>query len=371
MVTNAPVRSAPPREGVRRVESMPQYLEAVRLCLDGSSSPLDWHRLAFTDAREVARFLGVNRADLDDPFDRKRLDHLLAEAVSYVRRHFGYRIPPEVECPDRYEDLFLLASEPRLGRPQVLACVVLKLMHVLNHLEAHSLLHESAIRESEIERAVEQCLMLAAEAMMANGVPITSFVGNRKSRDSTITKLVVKRDITAGEILDRVRFCMITDGEDDIVPALAHLLRHVLPFNHVLARESVNTLVDLDHWLSDQRGLRSLYMSVPTSGDSRAQRVNEFSSDGYRAVNFAVEVPVRLDRLASQADRSFEPAQGRVVYVQAELQVMDSETARNNDLGDNSHQQYKLRQRRAAERRLSGQIDGHDDGSRNDLVKGR
>ena len=355
----------PPEEGRQRVELMPQYLEAVRLCLDDSSSPLDWHRLAFRDAREVARFLGVNRADLDDPFDRARLDHLLAEAVSYVRRHFGYRIPPEVEYPERYEDLFLLASDTRLKRPQVLACVVLKLMHVLNHLDAHSLLHESAIRESEIERAVERCLMREADTMMANGVPISSFVGNRKSRDSTITKLVVKRDVTAGEILDRVRFCMITAEEDDIVPALGHLLRHVLPFNHVLARESVNTLVDLDRWLSGQQGLRSLYTAVHASEDPHSRRVNEFSSDGYRAVNFVVEVPVRLDRLPSQADRTFEPAQGRVVYVQAELQVMDSATARNNEVGDNSHQQYKLRQRRAAERRLSGRINGHVGGPAN------
>jgi len=356
MVIDALVRPVPPVEGWQRDELMPQYLDAVRLCLDASSSPLDWTRLSFTAASEVVRFLGVNRADIDDPFDRDRLAHLLAEAVSYVRRHFGYRVPPEIERPDSYPDLFLLASREGFGRPQVLACVVLKLMHVINHLEAHSLLHESAVSETELERAVERCLMRAAESMMADGVPITSFVGNRKSRDSTITKLVVKRDITASEILDRVRFRMITATEHDIVPALAHLLRFVLPFNHVLARESVNTLVDLDRWLAGEQGIRALYTSMPAS--TAARKVNEFSSDDYRAVNFVAEVPLRLDRLSSQVDRTFEPDQGRVVYVQAELQVMDRETARNNEVGDNSHQQYKMRQRRAAERRLCGSING-------------
>jgi len=360
MVINAPVRPAPPPEERQRDELMPQYLEAVRLCLDGTSSPLDWRRLAFTDPREVVRFLGVNRADLDDPFDRERLTHLLAESVSYVRRHFGYRVPPEIERPERFEELFLLASGAQVERPQVLACVVLKLMHVINHLEAHSLLHESAISETELERAVERCLMRAAESMMAEGVPIISFEGNRKSRDSTITKLVVKRDITAAEILDRVRFRMITDDEDGIVPALAHLMRHVLPFNHVLARESVNTLVDLDRWLEGQRGVRALYRSIHAADGPAPKKFNEFSSDDYRSVNFVVEVPLRLDRLPSQAGRSFEPGQGRVVYAQAELQVMDRETARTNELGDNSHQQYKLRQRRAAERRLSGHVGDHD-----------
>jgi uncharacterized protein (TIGR04552 family) len=343
---------APP--GWRSQDLMPQYLEAVRRCLDGSSH-LDAYRLHFTTESEIRRFLSVNLADLADPFDQARFRHLHAEAIAYIRRHFGYRIPEAVEHLARPEDLFLAASGDHPTKTQVLACVLLKLMHVINHLDAHSLLRETSIGENELEREVERRLMRAAREMADEGVPLVSFTGNRKGRDALITKLVVKRDTTAADVLDRVRFRLVTPKRDDIVPALAYLMRHVLPFNHTLARASVNNLVDLDAWLADQDGLRQLALELPgpVEGTSHLERlVNEFSSDDYRIVNFVAEVPLRMDLFASQTDNSFTPDLGRITYMQAELQVVDLATSRSNELGDNAHDQYKRRQRQAAEHRL-------------------
>ncbi len=332
-----------------------QYLDAARLCLDGSSV-LDWFRLRFTDMEEVHRFLAVNRADPDDPFDAARLRHLHREALHHIDEHYGYRVPRSVAAPDRIEDLFRLASRSgRLRRPQVLACVVLKLMHVLNQLEAHTLLQETAVSEAELGTHVERALMQAGQGMMADGVRLASFYGNRKSRDSMLTKLLVKRGATAGDILDRVRFRFVTDTRDDIVPAIAHLIQRVLPFNHVLARESVNNLVDLRAWLAAHPRLRGMATALHPSLDEvegHSSAVNEFSGDSYRIVNFVVEVPVRLDQLRSQAGRRFTPRKGRVVYVQAEIQILDRETSFLNEQGDNSHVLYKQRQQRAADRRL-------------------
>lgn len=354
MVTFAPVRPAMSPGEWHSEDLMPQYIEAVRRCLDGSSH-LDAYRLHFTTESEIRRFLRVNLADLDDRFDRARFRHLHAEAIAYVRRHFGYRIPEAVEYLERPEDLFLSASGDHPTKTQVLSCVLLKLMHVINHLDAHSLMHESAISENELEREVERRLMRAAREMAEDGVPLVSFTGNRKNRDALITKLVVKRDTTAADVLDRVRFRLVTPTRNDIVPAMAYLLRHVLPFNHTLARASVNNLVDLDAWLNDQDGLRQLALALPgpVDGGTHLERlVNEFSSDDYRIVNFVVEVPLRMDLFASQTDSTFTPDLGRVSYVQAEIQVVDLATSHSNELGDNAHDKYKHRQREAAEQRL-------------------
>ena len=354
MVTFAPVRPAISERDWRREDLMPQYIEAVRRCLDGTSH-LDAYRLHFTTESEIRRFLRVNLADLEEPFDRARFHHLHAEAIAYVRRHFGYRIPEAIEHLERPEDLFLSASSDHPTKTQVLACVLLKLMHVINHLDAHSLLHETSIGENELEREVERRLMRAARDMADAGVPLVSFTGNRKNRDALITKLVVKRDTTAADVLDRVRFRLVTPKRDDIVPALAYLLRHVLPFNHTLARASVNNLVDLDAWLAGQDGLRQLALELPSPSDggSHLERlVNEFSSDDYRIVNFVVEVPLRLDLFASQTEGTFTPDHGRVCYVQAELQVLDLATSQRNEQGENAHERYKQRQRTAAEQRL-------------------
>ena len=332
----------------------PQTVEAVRRALDGASH-LDAYRLQFDSIDEIRRFLRVNLADLDDSFDQARFRHLHAEAMGYVRRHFGYRIPAAVEYLDRPEGLFLAASGDHPTKTQMMACVLLKLMHVINHLDAHSLMHETAIGENELEREVERRLMRAARDMAEVGVPLVSFTGNRKNRDALITKLVVKRDTTAADVLDRVRFRLVTPEREDIVPAMAYLLRHVLPFNHTLARASVNNLVDLDRWLDEREGLRQLALELPGPQDGRsnlARLVNEFSSDDYRIVNFVVEVPLRLDLFASQTDRSFTPDLGRITYVQAEIQVVDLATSHANELGDNAHDKYKHRQRTAAEQRL-------------------
>ena len=326
MVTTAPLRPEPTESVRLRDELLPQCVEAVRLCLEGGS-PLDLYRLQFEGIEQVTRFLDVNQADVEDPFDRSRLAHLHGEAVGFVRRHFGYRIPMEVARPERTEDLFLLAGGDTVSKTQVVSCVVLKLMHVINHLEARSLLHRTAISEAELEHEVERRMMGTASRMMAEGVPVTSFHANRKSRDSMITKLVVKRESTAAEILDRVRCRVVTREREDIVPVLAWLLRRVLPFNHVLAGQTINNLVDLDDWLGAHPSLRTLAtMLHPPAGPS-ASAINLHSADSYRTVNFVVEMPVRLDRMPSQQLRTFDPATGRVVYVQADLLLLDRASA--------------------------------------------
>lgn len=354
MTTSVSLRPIDPGVARRNADLSVQYLDAVRLCIDGSS-PLDWYRLHFTDREQVRLFLGINRADPGDPFDRTRLGHLHRQAMRYLERHFGYRLPANVAEPERIEDLFLISSEEtRFRRSPMLACVLLKLMHVINHLEARSLMHETAVSEAEIELRAEHRLLRAAREMKLAGVPIDYFHGNRKSRDSMITKLLVKPGTTAATILDRVRFRVVTLGPADLVPTLAHLLRHVLPFNHLLTNKSVNNLVDLDAWLDDQVDLRALSGELhSSSADADAGRpYNEFSSSGFRIINFIAEVPVRLDQLPSQAGRDFDPRTGRVVYVKAEFQLVDVETARRNEAGVNCHNAYKRRQHRAAEERL-------------------
>ena len=125
-------------------------VEAVRLILRGGS-PIDWHRLNYQELEEVDDFLRVNLLDPTDGRDMERLQYLHREAVRYLKRNFNFRFPVEVEQPEDVRHLFLYASEQgRLNRVQVLACVVLKTMHTINHLQARELLLETAISEAEL-----------------------------------------------------------------------------------------------------------------------------------------------------------------------------------------------------------------------------
>jgi len=143
-----PNRLHPPSTSWRGVADLgvPEF-EALRLVLRGGSV-VDWRRLEFRDAKEVDAFLGLNLFDLEDAKDERRLRAILAQAVDYLRTAFGYRVADPVSRPEDLRTLFLLASgaaEPQKYRR--IACVVLKVMHVIHHLEARELLFRTALRD--------------------------------------------------------------------------------------------------------------------------------------------------------------------------------------------------------------------------------
>src|SRR4051812_25230496 len=67
-------------------------LAGIRNLLRGGSV-IDWHRVYFTDRAEVDRFLRVNELDPESAPDMGRLDDLRSEAVEYLERHLGFRLP--------------------------------------------------------------------------------------------------------------------------------------------------------------------------------------------------------------------------------------------------------------------------------------
>lgn len=339
-------------------------IEALRLVLYGGSV-IDWHRLSFSDRDRVRRFLKTNGFDLDDRRDVARLGYLHQEAMDYLRRHFSFRFSRVVSSPESVEDLFLVASQRgRFNRNQLLACVVLKTMHVIQHLEARELLHEVAVSEASLFSALEKRLHQFGREVMAAGLPVVHFYGSRKSRDSMVTKLFSKKDSTAAAILDRLRFRIVTETRDDIVTVLAYLLRYVFPWNHVRAGQASNNLVQLRRFIEERDELRPLLdqiqadvgVEVPDGLDLE----NEFSGRTYQMINFILDVPLELDDVVGAEVLDRLEKRGRVVYVLVEFQIVDQECAYLNEQGENSHANYKRRQRQKVEDRLKwGQLREH------------
>ncbi len=354
MVANVPVRQGTSASRWRDHALKWRHLDAVNLCLGGHSA-LDLYRLRFTAPDQVQRFLQSSLADLDDPFDRARLAHLRRESLGYLRRQFGHRLPEEIAAPRRIEDLFLAASEDSaFPRRRMMACALLKVMHLVDHLEARALAQRLAVDEEELARPVLQRLTDGARRARAAGAPIVTAEGGHKSRDAELTKLLLRED-SASRILDRVRFRVVTETRDDIVPVLSWMLRDHVPFQQVLASESVNNLASLHDWLEGHVGLRDLAEGLqlpPADDEVSARAINGFSGPGFQIVNFVVQAPVRVDRLPSLRGEAFEPSPGRIVYVPTELQLVDRATHERNGEGECAHERYKDRQREAADRRL-------------------
>jgi uncharacterized protein (TIGR04552 family) len=331
-------------------------LERLRLILRGESV-IDWRRLHFRTAAEVEHFLRLNLFELGDPRDERRLRSILAQAVEYLRSAYGYRVASPVAAPADLRDLFLVASgHGEAARYRRIACVVLKCMHVVHHLEARELLFRTALREADLAERVDRRVMGVARQMAADGYPIVEFHGNVKTRDSLVTKLLVKVDNVAAQVFDRVRYRVVVRTHDQIAPVLDHLCEVLFPFNYVLPGQTLNTLLDFGELLdAHPRGdaLAPALRPPAEPEDAGRRRANPFSGKAYRALNFVVDVPIRVDDLVAADPPAGSEDLGRVVFSLVEFQVTDEATARHNEQGAAAHARYKKRQLKTALRRLS------------------
>ncbi|HHO52067.1 MAG TPA: TIGR04552 family protein [Deltaproteobacteria bacterium] len=334
-----------------------QDVESLRVLLSGESV-IDWQRLALHTEADVDRFLATHRLDVSDPVDRERLRYVFNESVSYLEEHLRLRFPSELRDPDDVRRVFVWASQ-RGGfrRTQILSCVIVKLMHVINHMEAADLKFRLPVSEAQYLDLAHRRILEQAQQMQEMGLPTVAFYGSRKSRSSVITKLLAKEQAVAATIFDKLRYRVVVREHGDIAPTLAWLSREVFPFNYVIPGESHNNLLDpneLVRLLSDEE--RREAASRPIQLDAAAR--NEFSGASYRAINWIVDYPVRIPE---SVENRFVMELGRVVYVNVEFQLLDEETSRRNERGENAHSLYKARQHRRVAARLKRGASGLDE----------
>jgi uncharacterized protein (TIGR04552 family) len=335
------LRRAEPEAPLEHIDL--QDANELRLLLRGESV-VDWHRLDYSSEADSRRLLALNSLDWDDPRDRERIETLRSHAVDYLRRVLKLHVDDEVASAARFIDLPLMASG-RLGtrKQQRSACVLLKVMHILYHLDARELRTRLALSDSALFESVEQSVLEIFDQLRAVGAPVVEFQWSRKTRESLLTKMLVKRETSAARVFDRLRFRLIVKQPSDIIPTLRTMLRKLIPYNYVVPGQTVNTLVDL-------RALDAVGPSRLTTDEGRSADANEFSGANFRVINFIADLPVRVDGLVDPAE--LDAVRGNVVFVLAEFQLIDAETAAFNEEGEASHVAYKTRQHARVRERM-------------------
>ena len=326
-------------------------LESIRLLLRGGSV-IDWARLAFRTEQDVNEFVAAHEFDLSDPASRARSEAIKNAAIQYLRRNFDFPIPKPVSDASVAE-LMLVASGR--GHRQLCACTILKVMHIIHHLEARELLYMLPISDQDVFHLVEQKVYRVIGSMLARGLPILEFIGGRKNKDSLYSKLLSKKETHAAQIYDKLRFRIVTRSQNDVFPVLGYLERMLFPFNYIVPGESTNTMFDFLGYVRKHPSLSEVGREItPLPEDDVQQNANDnvFSSQSYRIVHFVVDLPVRLPDDILDLAPPAALGLGRVVFAQAEFQVVDRETEQSNELGDASHDAYKDRQKQAVVRRL-------------------
>jgi uncharacterized protein (TIGR04552 family) len=330
--------------------------DSVLLALTGGSV-VDWTGLSFRNLDEVDRFLALWQLDVkNEPWARERLVYVYNQAVNYLEEHVGLTFKPDIRRPNDVREAFLRASSrERFSRTRIQVCAILKLMHVINHLEMQQLKAEAAFREIDLIDLASDRVVAAAERMRAEGLPIVAFYGNRKTRPSVITKLLAKREATAATVFDKLRFRVVTETRADIPTALAWLLRNLVPFPCVIPGESHQNLLtdeEIAAFSSHAPELRNILR--PAGGSA-----NTASGASYRVVNFIADLPVRVYDLPGTSVPRNRVLLGEAVSVMVELQLVDAVTARTNEIGENNHALYKERQMARVLARL-GRSSGKD-----------
>jgi len=325
-------------------------LEAIRVVLRGGSV-IDWHRLNL-HGEDLSDFVATHEFDLSRESDQRRIESVKREAVDYLRRTFEFPIPRSIEAATTLE---LLRVAGTSGHKQVCACILLKTMHIIHHLQGRELLFMLPMSDAQIFHLVEEKVYRVVGGMMATGLPIVEFLGGRKHKDSLYTKLLSKTETIAAQIYDKLRFRIVTRTKDDLFPVLNYLTRRLFPFNYAVPAQSTNTLVDFAGYCRRHPNLRAM---VPTAqggalDDNASATVdNVFSSRSYRVIHFVVDMPVRVPESILAAAGPSAHSLGHVVFVLVEFQIVDHATDLENERGEASHSRYKERQRQAVMERL-------------------
>ncbi len=324
-------------------------LEAVWLILSGGSV-IDWRQLNVKTEEAARRFIASHGFDLSRDDDYERIDRIRDAAVAYLRRQFDFPIPRPLEQGDIIELLRVASGK---GHRQLCACIILKAMHIIHHVEARELLFSLPMSDQDLFRLVEERVYRVVGRMLSDGLPITEFVGGRKRRDSIYTKLLSKREAHSSAVYDKLRFRIVTRERDDILPVLLYLSQELFPFNYVVPGESINTIFHMRSYCMQHPHLKRMVTRSQTDvGDSLNLSDNVFSAANYNIIHFVVDLPVRAPQDLLDVAPPEIRSMGPVVFGLCEFQMIDRHTEDANERGDASHANYKERQRSAVSQRL-------------------
>lgn len=328
-------------------------LELVRTVLRGGSV-LDWHRLNITTKEEAFELIRVNELDPLDPLDLEYIESVKAEAIDYLKTVFNFPVPYVIKNAS-VVDILLLASKKK-GHHQLCACILLKVMHIIHHYRGREARKLLPVSDNELFRVVELKVYREVGKLLALHKPVVEFTGSRKDHYSVYTKIMAKDNDIAIQLYDKLRFRIITNTLDDIIPVLNYLLRHLIPFHYVIPGASVNTLVRFKTFCISHSPLDNLFYELGYDTEFEDELLpdidNKFSHPQYRIVHFVVDMPVRISYLIKDLYGDFAFIDEPVTFAVTEFQICDRESEKLNEIGETSHFKYKERQKKEVEHRL-------------------
>jgi len=322
-------------------------IEIIRSVLNGESI-LDWQKLHFVNEQEVIDFLKLNEIDIESQRDLNRLNFVYKNALEYLREVHKIYVPSYFNDKNPIE-VFLIASSLKPSRDSMYSCSILKVMNIINHIDSQDLMNRTPIKHSILANKVKEKLTFHIEKMKELNYPEFVFEWSVKERSSIISKFLTKKEGIVAKLFDRIRFRVITNTKEEIVPVLYYFFNYLFPYNYVIPNETRNNLITLSEKVQSPT-LSDLIKEVKATAE------NQFSGPSYKVLNFIVDIPITLDDLLILPNNEAFANFAYYIYMIVEVQILDKETAENNEKGENSHHLYKERQKKSILKMLNPTI---------------
>lgn len=344
--------------------------------------------------------------DLSDRNQVKQFEQLLGEALFFIRHILldkeereNMIIPQEFLQIDHPTALLLTASSrlPRKRYKRLWACSILKVMYAIANIQFSGKLHILDEAREQIFKKIKG-LITTEKDQVIHFQNINLHLNKvewkeAKTRTSIVLKLLHKPDSIVDEVFDYlgVRFVVKNSTE---IPLLLKLLidSDIIIPHQVVSIRTRNSILNIKNprrilaFLSDLLSCGTLSQSqfesmaskiswLPQMGDENVKRVNLFTSQHYRSLQFTVRHLVRsenpaflaLESLSNQLRRYTgvhrqEPWMESVIpqqfsnYFPIEIQIMDLESYELAKFGPASHEQYKSNQLKAVRERVLGSL---------------
>lgn len=359
-----------------------QYVFSKQLIdsLIGGVAAIDVKRLRIQNLNESYEFINAYGYNLNNEKDRALLWNFHRRAVTFIREELlneNEEIPEALTDPNQLNDLAYLliyasTQDKKTYSMQYWSCAILRVMHVLVHLENDMFLQYSTEIQDQVLKPFYD---VKVDDPLSGGL---RFVGKKisaeirlkkfeaksfKSLNSSMIKLLVKPEAVAFRILDKVGVRIVTRTIFDCYRVLRFLVdENIISFPHIIPSQSTNNIYPSNLFLQQMETITANDSLTPEQIDEKLLarlhesqslaefqvRENEFSASDYRFIKFIAR---RLIDVTSYNEKG-EEKQFSFFYP-FEVQLMDYATYLNN-LSEADHESYKLRQKKRARLRVFG-----------------
>jgi uncharacterized protein (TIGR04562 family) len=352
----------------------------------GGRSSIDLSRLTLKTYEEADAFLELYGYNLRKENIKKEVNDIFKEAISFIEnilipepvtKEVSLYIPEDLKNEEDIRNILLIASDYS-NRLQSWACVILRIMHTISHVNNDISLKFFPEIQRQILDNVWASITINSKGEKFfgeedDGIKIYDIdIKAKKERNSTILKLLHKIENVAADVFDQIGVRIITHDKVDALLVLRYLRKNgVLDFFNVKPSRSINRLIDVKTFkkiLNHQK--ERLKSGAITKEDfenlirQESERdanltneqgtINPYTHNEYKSIQFTCRQMIRMKYPFDYENPSL--GENFCFFFPYEMQIVDIKTHDDNKSGKASHEKYKEKQLMSARKRVFGKL---------------